>query len=191
VNAQKNNRRTLPVYRVGASMSLLVGSTFLISMLGVCYAKRMMSTTIEEVASVLGVSVRGVRLRVDTVRDVVAAHLRQGENNRILFDGDAVAVLRRMEELRKAAGCSIRQAASRIREELADNSTDAVSQSELQPASSMDALQSENALLRDEVTHLRDEIRWLRARVDQLMPLALPRPRRWLWWLWPTKNEAT
>jgi DNA-binding transcriptional MerR regulator len=148
-------------------------------MLGVRYAKRMMSTTIEEVASVLGVSVRGVRLRVDALRDVVAAHLRQGENNRILFDGDAVAVLRRMEELRKATGCSIRQAASRIREELAGNSTDAASQSKLQPTSSMDALQSENALLRDEVTHLRSEVAWLRAQVDELRPLALPRSRWW------------
>jgi len=145
----------------------------------------MMSTTIEEVASVLGVSVRGVRLRVDALRDVVAAHLRQGENNRILFDGDAVAVLRRMEELRKATGCSIRQAASRIREELADNSTDAASQSELQPTSSMDALQSENALLRDEVTHLRSEVAWLRARVDELTPLALPHRRSWLRWFRP------
>ena len=152
-------------------------------MLAVCYAKRMMSTTIEEVASVLGVSVRGVRLRVDALRDVVAVHLRQGENNRILFSGDAVAVLRRMEELRKATGCSIRQAASRIREELAGNSTDAASQSESQPASSTDALQSENALLRDEVTHLRSEVAWLRARVDELTPLALPRPRRWFAWI--------
>jgi len=164
-------------------MSPFVGPRFPRSVLAACYAKRMMSTTIEEVASVLGVSVRGVRLRVDALRDVVAAHLRQGENNRILFDGDAVAVLRRMEELRKATGCSIRQAASRIREELAGNSTDAASQSESQPASSTDALQSENALLRDEVTHLRSEVAWLRARVDELTPLALPRPRRWFAWI--------
>jgi len=151
-------------------------------MLAVCYANRMMSTTIEEVAGVLAVSVRGVRLRVDALRDVVAAHLRQGENNRILFDGDAVAVLLRMEELRKATGCSIRQAASRIRQELGSNSTDAASQSESQPTSNMDALKSENAFLRDEVKHLRDEVAWLRARVDQLTPLALPRPRSWLAW---------
>ena len=171
-------------------MSPLWGAQVTTAHLGACYAKRMMSTTIQDVAKVLGVSVRGVRLRVDALRDVVAVHLRQGENNRILFDGDAVAVLRRMEELRKAAGCSIRQAATRIREELDTNSTDAASQSESQPTSSMDALQSENALLRDEVKHLRDEVAWLRSRVDELTPLALPRPRRWFAWIHPRQVRA-
>jgi hypothetical protein len=31
----------------------------------------------------------------------------------------------------------------------------------------------------------REEITWLRLRVDQLTPLALPKPRKWLAWLFP------
>ena len=137
-----------------------------------------MATTIQEVAKALGVSVRGVRLRVDALRGIIDAHLRQGENNRMLFDGEALAILRRLEELRDAAGISIRQAASQIREELGSNKVNGQSQTASQPTS-RDALAVENELLRRQVDRLEEEVRWLRQQVDTLRPLALPRPRWW------------
>jgi hypothetical protein len=42
---------------------------------------RMMSTTIEEAASVLGVLVRGVRLRVEALDGLIKPHLQRGANN--------------------------------------------------------------------------------------------------------------
>jgi len=151
------------------------------------YAKPIMATTIEDVAKALGVSVRGVRLRVDALREIIDAHLRQGENNRLLFDGEALAILRRLEELRNATGITIRQAASQVREELDPNKTNKQSQSTSQPAS-RDALAVENQLLRQQVERLEEEVRWLRSRVDTLTPLALPRPRRWFGWLHPRRR---
>jgi hypothetical protein len=143
------------------------------------YVKHMMSTTIQEVAKVLGVSVRGVRLRVDALREIIDVHLRQGENNRILFDGEALAILRRLEELRNATEISIRQAASQVREELGFNKVNEPSQSTLQPAST-DALAVENKLLKLQVARLEEDVRWLREQVDALRPLALPQPHKWL-----------
>jgi hypothetical protein len=41
--------------------------------------------------------------------------------------------------------------------------------------------------LKKENEHLRTEVAWLRSRVDELTPLALPRPRGILRWLWPIR----
>jgi hypothetical protein len=153
-----------------------------------------MSTTIEDVARVLGVSVRGVRLRVDALDGVLDAHLRQGENNRILFDGEGLAILRRLEELRQAASISIRQAASRIRQELEDNSTTPLRQTTSRSTSNLstDAVARENALLRemlDELKRDRDHWRDLAERLQPALPAPKPR-RRWLGWLWPVRGRS-
>ncbi len=145
----------------------------------VCYVKHVM-TTIDGVAKVLGVSIRGVRLRVDALRDVIDAHLGQGENNQLLFDGEALALLRRLEELRKSGSISIRQAASRIREELDGNKEPGPRQSELNTASS-DPLRELLQELRRERDQWRDLALKLQKQVEDLTMRALPRPRRW-WW---------
>jgi DNA-binding transcriptional MerR regulator len=146
-----------------------------------------MSTTINDVAKVLGVSVRGIRLRVDALDGVLDPHLRQGENNRTLFDGEALAILRRLEDLRQAESISIRQAASRIREELDENGADPLRQSTSIDASSeilwRELVEEKDARIRS----LEGEVSFLRLRVEELTPLALPRPRRWLGWLWPSR----
>ena len=146
-----------------------------------------MSTTIDEVAKVLGVSVRGVRLRVDALRGVIDPHLGQGGNNRLLFDGEALAILRRLEELRKSRAISIRQAASKIREELNGNGELPSRQSELSDTST-DPLRE----LVDELRRERDQWRELalnlQKQVEELTARALPAPRRrWLRWLWGYK----
>jgi len=47
-------------------------------------------------------------------------YLRRGERNRLIFAGEAVAILRRLEELRQREGIPIRQAADILRGELLD-----------------------------------------------------------------------
>ena len=137
-------------------------------------------TTIEEVAKVLGVSVRGVRLRVDALRGMIDPHLGQGENNRLLFDGEALALLRRLEELRKSKAISIRQAALSIREELDENEDSASRQSELSTTPS-DPLRELVEELRRERDQWRELALNLQRQVEELTSRALPRPRRW-WW---------
>ena len=142
-----------------------------------------MSATIEQVAKALGVSVRGVRLRVDALDGVIHPHLRRGENNRLLFDGEAFALLRRMEELRKAEAISIRQAASRIRDELhvKDDSGPRKSPTD-------DGLTDPLRELVEELRRERDQWRELalnlQKQVEELTARALPPPRRRWWWPW-------
>ena len=47
-------------------------------------------------------------------------YLQRGERNRLIFAGEAVAILRRLEELRQQEGIPIRQAADRLRGELSE-----------------------------------------------------------------------
>jgi DNA-binding transcriptional MerR regulator len=77
--------------------------------------------TLDEVARFLGLSKRAVRLRVDALGDMIQEYLARGDRNRLIFRGEAVAILRRLEELRRQEGLPIREAADRLRGELGDN----------------------------------------------------------------------
>lgn len=77
--------------------------------------------TLDEVARFLGLSKRAVRLRVDALGDTIQAYLARGDRNRLFFRGEAVAILRRLEELRRQEGLPIREAADRLRGELGDS----------------------------------------------------------------------
>ena len=76
--------------------------------------------TLDEVARFLGLSKRAVRLRVDALGDMIQAYLARGDRNRLIFRGEAVAILRRLEELRRQEKLPIREAADRLRDELGD-----------------------------------------------------------------------
>lgn len=141
------------------------------------YVKHVMSATIEDVARSLGISVRGVRLRVDALRGVIDSHLRQGENNRLLFDGEALAILRRLEELRQAEAISIRQAASRIRKELDENG-DLGSRQSAVSVTTTDPLRELVEELRKERDQWRELALKLQTQVEELTIRALPAPRR-------------
>jgi len=147
--------------------------------------------TINAVAQTLGVSKRAVRLRVDALDGTLDAHVKRGRNNELLFNGEALAILQRLEVLRQTQGIPIRQAASRIRKEIVGDSATPQRQSTSPTASSpVDVMTSENDTLREEIIHLREEVRWLRSRVDELTPLALPKPHGILRWLWPIRARS-
>jgi len=124
--------------------------------------------------------VRAVRLRVDALDAVIGAHLRQGENNRTLFDGEAFAILRRMEDVRQGESLSIRQAASRIREELEGDSVTPERQARSNGTTNPDALAVRVEMLErllDEVQRDRDHWR----NLAENLQIALPAPRRRSW----------
>ncbi|MEW5825352.1 MAG: hypothetical protein AB1778_00815 [Candidatus Bipolaricaulota bacterium] len=74
--------------------------------------------TLDEVARFLGLSKRAVRLRVDALGGMLERYMSRGERNRLIFRGEAVAILRRLEELRLEEGLPIREAADRLRGEI-------------------------------------------------------------------------
>lgn len=148
------------------------------------YVKHVMQT-IEGVADSLGLSVRGVRLRIDVLDGTLKAYLKRGRNNEILFTGEAMAILRRLEDVRRGESISVRQAASRVREELVGNRVEPVRQ----PGSIPTATPSnEVAVMRELIEELRrDRDYWRDLALRLQDQLALPAPkteRRQRWW-WP------
>ena len=74
--------------------------------------------TLEDVARFLGLSKRAVRNRVSALGETLDAYLSRGTRNRLIFEGEAVAILRRLEELREREGLPIQEAAERLKWEL-------------------------------------------------------------------------
>jgi len=149
-----------------------------------------MSATIEDVAAALGVSVRGVRLRIDALDGMVSPFIRQGTNNRSLFTDTAIGMLRYLEEVRQARGLSIRSAASIVRREERERSEqeDESAQRQTRDKQALgEGAEWVRALLDEKdrsIQRLEEEVANLRAQLERLLPLALPRPRRrsLLWW---------
>jgi len=74
--------------------------------------------TLDDIARFLGLSKRAVRLRVSALGDTLDSYMSRGARNRLIFRGEAVAILRRLEELRQREGLPIHQAAERLKGEL-------------------------------------------------------------------------
>jgi len=162
--------------------------------------------TIEDVAAALGVTERGVRLRVDLLSDILDAHLRRGPKNQLLFDDSALAVLRRFEEVRRTRGLPLRQAARTLREELGSGWAKHEEQVAAQSASNRDFEDTSNKVsvalsevetsqelpwavrklveeLEKERDYWRDLALKLQEQVRDLERLALPAPREHRpWW---------
>jgi len=74
--------------------------------------------TLDDVARFLGLSKRAVRSRVSALGDMLEGYMVRGDRNRLIFKGEALAILHRLEELRQREGLAIRQAVTRLRGEL-------------------------------------------------------------------------
>jgi len=129
--------------------------------------------TIAGVATSLGLSVRAVRLRRDALDGTLDAHIRRGERGELLFTGEALAIMRRLEDVRHGESLSVRQAASRIRAEVGGNSVE-VSR---QPASTSASSSSELQNVIEDLRRDRDAWRGLALKLQDQV-LALPAPRR-------------
>jgi len=162
--------------------------------------------TIEDVAATLGITERGVRLRVDLLSDILDAHLRRGPKNQLLFDDSALAVLKRFEEVRRTRGLPLRQAARVLRGELGSGLTKDGENTTAQSASERDLENTSNKVsvgvaeveasrelpwavkkLVEELEKERDYWRnlalKLQEQVRDLERLALPAPREQRpWW---------
>ncbi len=74
-----------------------------------------MAATIKDVAKTLGMTSRGVRFRVNVLDDLIRPHLRSSAGGQTVLTGQAIAILRQLEELRLADALSVTQAASALR----------------------------------------------------------------------------
>ena len=129
---------------------------------------------IDGIGKALGLSTRAVYRRIDSLGGILDSFLTRGPNNDLIFNGEALAVLRRLETIRKTEGKPLRQASRQVIEELGSKPTKPMREGEgnaLDPNEVIRMLQRENE-------RLQEEVRWLRSRLDQV-PVALPRPRWW------------
>jgi hypothetical protein len=134
--------------------------------------------TLDEVARFLGLSKRAVRLRVDALGDMLEGYLSRGDRNRLIFRGEAVAILRRLEELRREEGLPIREAADRVRGELGDGDPSSGVFIVIRPAVEIDLVQE---LLQD-MSQERDQWREYALALQSVLPLEL----KWLHSVAPT-----
>jgi hypothetical protein len=124
--------------------------------------------TISSLRKTLGLSTTNqVRNRIDSIRDVLAPHLRRGPNNQLLVSDDGVSLLRQFQELYDS-GLRMTEASEVLRAKSLDTSIYAPSVSSGSAPSRTVPPESQQRLVRS----LQDEISFLRHRLaileDQL-----------------------
>ncbi len=136
--------------------------------------------TLDDVAQLLGLSKRAVRARVNALGDMLEGHVARGERNRLIFKGEAVAILHRLEELRNREGLAIRQAVSRLRGELVGED----------PASGVYILiQPEIEILQEALLEAyRERDRW--REYAHALQSVLPPELKWLHGVSPPESDA-
>lgn len=128
--------------------------------------------TLEDVARFLGLSKSAVRNRVNALGGALDAYLSRGERNRLIFEGEAVAILRRLEELRESEGLPIQEAAERLKWEL--------SYADQPPGVYiMLPTEVESSVIKDVVQELFDERDHWR-RYAKMLQSVLPNSLKWL-----------
>ena len=132
----------------------------------------MAMATLEDVARFLGLSKRAVRNRVSALGETLDAYLSRGARNRLIFEGEAVAILRRLEELREREGLPIQEAAERLKWELSYTE---------QPPGVYIMLQSgvESSVLKDVIQEMSEERDTWRNYAKMLQSV-LPSSLKWL-----------
>lgn len=140
--------------------------------------------TLDDLAKKLGISKRAVRFRVDALSDLLEKYISRGAKNRLIFAGEAVLILRRLEELRLQERLPIRQAAVRLRGELQRQEGD---------TSHIDdtiGLEIKLEYLAQVVETLRRDRDYWRS-VAETMQSVLPPDRMWIRKLFPPTSDDT
>ena len=133
---------------------------------------------INETAVALGITRRQTYRLVTSLRPILAPHIRRGGKGKLLLDSSALEILKRAKALRRE-GATTTDAMTIIREEINGNGG-----GEQGRPTGNEELVSRLLEEKDARIHaLESEVSFLRLRVEELTPLALPRPRRWFGWI--------
>jgi DNA-binding transcriptional MerR regulator len=133
--------------------------------------------TIDDLARKLGISKRAVRFRVNALSDLLEKYISRDEKNRLIFTGEAVVILRRLEELRLEERLPISKAAVRLRGELQKQEEDTSGEDDL-------GLEIKLEYLVQAVDSLRRNRDYWR-NVAETMQSILPAERMWVSKLFP------
>ena len=133
---------------------------------------------ITDLEKAVGFTVNQLRDRLDLLSPIFAEDLQRGKRGKILVGDKILAALRRMVELERD-GLSPKVAQGVIVREVGNGDGNGSTIFAEGWSTSEDLVKE----LRRQIEDQRREIDWLRARVEELTPLALPRPRRRFAWL--------
>ncbi len=136
--------------------------------------------TLDDVARFLGLSKRAVRVRVDALGDMLEGYLSRDDRNRLIFRGEAVAILRRLEELRREEGLAIRAAADKLRGELGEPDASSGMWIVIRPEVEISLVQE----LLEDVSRERDQWREYALALQSVLPPEL----KWLQSVAPTSS---
>ena len=134
--------------------------------------------TIEQASQALGLSARQLRRRLEATKPLLASYVRRGDKNRLLLDGSAIEILRAIED-RRVNGQTVEQAMSAVADSIRGNEAGKQEPTNGQRAGSVDPLRELIEEKDARIHALESEVTFLRRRVEELTPLALPRPRWW------------
>ena len=150
--------------------------------------------SINDVAASLGLSVPQTRRRIDAVITDLNGDLRRGSRGKILLTEKGLSLLRRAVELEKERGLTCKDAMKVVIEETTKPDDEAVKDS----VTVREEVITESLLIHElrariedkdrEIARLEREVEFLRERIKELTPLALPRPRHW-WWPFRRTNR--
>jgi len=149
-----------------------------------------MAHTIKDLEKILAYTEDQLRVRLDRFAEALEGHVRKGRFNRIEVDDSGLVILERAKTLETLHG-NLRTVQTLLGK---DGRNEAETESNIVDGNgakhaSVDSTKLIETLERENV-HLREEVAFLQARIEELMPLALPRPRRrWFAWLRPARGR--
>ncbi len=143
--------------------------------------------SVNDVAATLGLSVPQTRRRLDAIVTDLDGDLRRGSRGKILLTENGLSLLRRAVDLEKERGLTCKDAMRVVKEEMGNPDNKAVNEG----ATVRHENVTESLLIRElrariedkdkEISRLEREVEFLRERIKELTPRALPRPRH-RWW---------
>ena len=157
--------------------------------------------TRQDLMRILGISYRQLRTQLDALAQVdglLAGQVVRGIKGRLEYSPAVLEMLKDLVQLAQLVGKDgkdFRQAARQLAAKMQEQKLAQVAQVDGKHDNLAEGMGFLEARLQDKdelITELREEVSFLRRRVEELTPLALPKPRPRLFaWLWrPRTREA-
>jgi len=127
--------------------------------------------TIENVTARYGISDRALRRRLDALGPLITPHLHRGQNNALLFDDGALAILDRLMQVQRETGLGLTEAVEKIKSELAhrDPGTAEERPQSVHPSADPSVLTKLIATYEDRIESLERDKAYLQAKLDEAL----------------------
>lgn len=123
---------------------------------------------------------RALRRRLDALEPLIGAHIHRGQNNALLFDDGALAILDRLAQVQREAGLGLTDAVEKIKSEFANghNSSAQERPQSAEPSADHAIIAKLIGAYEDRIESLERDKAYLQAKLDEALAKlpALPPP---------------